>query len=1454
MARGILFRNHRKLLFTCLYLIATTVISFAQNPIATENALPGNPESEWTVPDFRDIRISGFANKMSLNAGSTVRFKINVQGAAAYSIKIYRIGYYNGNGARLIQNLGNFTGVVQPAGISTASTGMIDCSNWSESASWAIPSNAVSGLYVAKLQRTGGGSNHIIFIVRNDNRNSDLYLQFPDATWQAYNGYGGNSMYDGTTSWPSGHAVKVSYNRPFVPYNSLFNTDGRQADWYMNATYPMIRWLERNGYDVTYTSCNDVARNGSRLLNHKVFISVGHDEYISKQQRANIEAARNAGVHLAFFSGNEVYWKTRWENNDGTEDRTLVCYKEGYLADGTLGERTCGSKCDPSAEWTGLWRTGSDYDAGSPENSLTGQISWVEYPANITVPAFYKKIRFWRNTSVASLSAGQTASLGVNTLGYEWDYEQPQFASTYPAGRFTASSTTVNNLTHKLSLYRHASGALVFGAGTVQWSWGLDGNHWGGSTTTSVAMQQATANLFADMGVQAGTLQPDLVAAIQSTDFTAPGASISSPSNGSTFSAGTTVNFSGGAIDAGGGVVASVEISTDGGARWIPATLNAIDGTITWSYAWTPGSTGTYTVYVRGVDDSGNIGNAVSTKVTIGSGGDVTPPIIISVSPLNREPGVSTTASITATFSEAINSSTVNGNTVQLRNAINNLVNASVTMSGNQVIISPSAVLTGSTTYTVTIVGGSAGVKDIAGNALVNNYTWTFTTATAGSSGGNGTSSLFQPTDLPQAALVNDGQAVEVGMRFRSTQNGSITGVRFYKGIGTTGSHQGSLWTNDGTLLARATFVNETASGWQQVLFSSPVTITSGVTYVVSCFSSSGDYAASKPYFTENLVNGPITGLQDGVDGPNGLYMYTPSPAFPTGSFLASNYWVDVVFQGGVDNIAPVVTSVLPENNTNDVALNTIITANFSEAINTATVSGTTFQLRDGANNLVSATVNAATSQISLTPAAPLKYSTTYTVTITGGASGVKDPAGNALASNYTWTFKTVGVDNTPPVVNIVSPASGATSVNIFTSITTIFSEAINSTTVNGTSFQVKDASNVIINGAVTVNGNQLSFNPSTPFVAGKTYTLTIMGGASGLKDLAGNPMANNFVSSFTTANGNATYSLFQPNDLPQNLLVNDGQGIEVGMRFRSSQTGYITGVRYYKGPGATGVHIGSLWTNTGTLLAQASFVAETPSGWQQVSFSTPVAITADVTYVVSCFSPSGDYAASKPYFTENLVNPPITGLKDGLDGPNGLYMYSTTPAFPSGSFQSSNYWVDVVFSSTLNTGSAPSITTAPVTQTTCAGSIVSFTSAAAGTPAPAVQWQVNTSGTTWNNISGATNATLSFTAVAADNGKQFRAVWTNSNGTVNSTAATLNVNAIPATPVPVALLFWIPGTAALVQEKVLPVMLLVGVYATDVPLFIVLVSALVNAGAVFGAAVALRSGLAQPFIVCFTE
>jgi hypothetical protein len=656
-----------------------------------------------------------------------------------------------------------------------------------------VPATAVSGLYIAKLTRTGGGSNHIAFIVRDDASNSDIYFQTPDATWQAYNGYGGNYVYNGTTGLPNGHASKVSYNRPIFPYNAGFATDNRQSDWYMNAEYPMIRWMERNGYNVSYTTAIDVARSGSLILNHKVFVSNGHDEYWSKEQRDNVEAARNAGIHMAFFSGNEVYWKTRWENDvNGVDHRTLVCYKEGTLGDGTLGESACGSKCDVSSPmWTGQWRTGAAYDAGKPENALTGQISWDESEDAIQVPDTYKNMRFWRNTSIASLGSGQTATLVPGTLGYEWDWEQ--YPDSYPSGRITLSSTTTHGHTHKLSLYRHSSGALVFGAGTIQWSWGLDDAHFGGAPYIDREIQQATLNLFADMGVQPGSKQSDLIGATASTDVTPPVSIITAPASGSTVIINSTVTITGTASDA--NTVAGVEVSVDGGATWHVAT-----GTNNWSYSWTPTAAVTYTIKSRGFDDSGNMEAA-------GSSG----PNVITV---------------------------------------------------NVSLVCPCTIFTTQTPIDMTTYN-----------------------------------------DGPHGGTVG----MEMGVKFRSSINGFITGIRFYKTAGNSGVHTGELYSSAGTRLAQAVFTGESGTGWQQVLFSSPVAITANTTYVAAYHSSLGYYVEDNNYFTSSVNNGYLTALADGIDGANAPFVYTASPAFPNQPYLKANYWVDIVFNQ--NNTLPVQLS-----------------------------------------------------------------------------------------------------------------------------------------------------------------------------------------------------------------------------------------------------------------------------------------------------------------------------------------------------------------------------------------------------------------------------------------------------------------------------------------------------------------------------------------------------------------
>jgi hypothetical protein len=569
------------------------------NEIVAENCLPGNPPSEWEISGAGDASIQGFATEISVDQGGTIEFKIDTT-STDYRIDIYRLGYYAGLGARKVATIDtpNTTETEQPDCQiidGTTDDNLVDCGNWSVSASWDVPANAVSGIYIARpvRQDVGGDlASHIAFIVRDDDGASDLLFQTSDTTWQAYNQYGGYSLYAG----PSGHAHKVSYNRPFT------TRDTPIEDWLFNAEYPMLRWLERNGYDVSYFTDVDSDRNGDEILEHDVFLSVGHDEYWSAGQRTAVEAARDNGVHLAFFSGNEIYWKTRWADNF----RTLVSYKEGD-AQGSEHYNCEGNfDCDPDPSvWTGLWRQNqTGHDGGQPENALSGQISWGDATTAIQVPAAATALRFWRNTGMS----GNT-TLTANTLGYEFDWEQPAFASSYPAGRITLSDTTAVGKNHKMSLYRAPSGALVFGAGTVQWSWGLDETHDRAASTEDPRMQQATVNLFSDMGVQPGSLQDGLVPG-GALDETAPTTTITDPAPGATVPGGN-VTVSGTAADT-GGIVAAVEVSTDGGTTWGRAT-----GTANWTYTFSA-SDGPITVQARAIDDAVNTGAATSVSFEAG--------------------------------------------------------------------------------------------------------------------------------------------------------------------------------------------------------------------------------------------------------------------------------------------------------------------------------------------------------------------------------------------------------------------------------------------------------------------------------------------------------------------------------------------------------------------------------------------------------------------------------------------------------------------------------------------------------------------------------------------------------------------------------------------------------------------------------------------------------------------
>jgi hypothetical protein len=181
-----------------------------------------------------------------------------------------------------------------------------------------------------------------------------------------------------------------------------------------------------------------------------------------------------------------------------------------------------------------------------------------------------------------------------------------------------------------------------------------------------------------------------------------------------------------------------------------------------------------------------------------------------------------------------------------------------------------------------------SGSTDLAGNPLAAPLGWTFTTAAPGS-----TTNLFG-SQVPTNPASSDASNVELGVRFTADSNGTVSGIRFYKGTGNTGTHTGTLWNSAGTQLATGTFSGETATGWQVLTFTTPVSITAGQTYTASYHAPVGRYAYNSGFFSAQYDATPLH-APAAANGGNGVYVYG-ARAFPTSTYGATNYWVDVIF------------------------------------------------------------------------------------------------------------------------------------------------------------------------------------------------------------------------------------------------------------------------------------------------------------------------------------------------------------------------------------------------------------------------------------------------------------------------------------------------------------------------------------------------------------------------------
>lgn len=455
----------------------------AGNPIQLENARPGT--SAWLLADAAaNHEIEGYANLTSVNRGGSISFYVSTTDSA-YTIEVFRMGWYGGLGARRETAPVTLPGIAQPAPAPDPLTGLVEC-NWVSQYTLALnnpadPSDWVSGVYLAKLTGLDSGKNGwIIFVVRDDARPTGLLYQLPVTTFEAYNEWGGKSLYDFNSSGGA-PALKVSFNRPYA--YDRWNGAGDFFDF----AYSTLQFLEKEGYDVSYSTSVDTHVNGLSLLAHKGFLSVAHDEYWSWEMRRNVTAARDAGLNLGFFGSNDIYWQIRFEPSplSGDPNRTIVCYKGSWPQDPMAA--------DPSTYKlvTTRWRDARNTLPPMPEDALIGEMYNEKEPVSTDVVIGDTSSFIYNG---AGVSPGDHLT---NLVGYEADrlyFNAPVGTRQITHSPYLFSDGTLNF--SDITFYEAASGAGVFATGSMQWNWGL-ARGVRSQSFVSPAAQQITRNVLA---------------------------------------------------------------------------------------------------------------------------------------------------------------------------------------------------------------------------------------------------------------------------------------------------------------------------------------------------------------------------------------------------------------------------------------------------------------------------------------------------------------------------------------------------------------------------------------------------------------------------------------------------------------------------------------------------------------------------------------------------------------------------------------------------------------------------------------------------------------------------------------------------------------------------------------------------------------------------------------------
>jgi len=467
----------------------------APNRVALENQLAG--DGAWLLPFNNRGDVEGYFSQASASAGDQLQLYARATGSRPcrkMDVALYRLGWYGGAGGRMVQRWKGVALESQPDPVMDPTTGLTRAP-WSPALTLTVPAEWTSGLYLAVMRPQDGEPRYATFVVREPAPAAPILVLSAATNHQAYNHWGGKSLYTirsngAPTCAGDPRAVMVSFDRPYRDFRGA----GLELRWENN----FVRWVEAQRYNIAYAADSDLQRDPSITRGRRLIVFAGHPEYVSPAMRATLDEAVAAGTNLAFFSGNELYWRVRLEDGPTGPGRTVVCYRDPRI-DPMVGV--------DSSRVTNQWR---EEPNARPESLLIGQMYGhvVEASADFVCSAPSHWIY---------VGTGMRAGDSIPKLvGQEYDRYFPEPHLHPPGTEILAVSPVQPHFESvpsasepwpavaNATIYTAPSGATVFSAGTMQWSWGLDGWNnpgWRGEPTpVDPRAQRITANVLDRLG------------------------------------------------------------------------------------------------------------------------------------------------------------------------------------------------------------------------------------------------------------------------------------------------------------------------------------------------------------------------------------------------------------------------------------------------------------------------------------------------------------------------------------------------------------------------------------------------------------------------------------------------------------------------------------------------------------------------------------------------------------------------------------------------------------------------------------------------------------------------------------------------------------------------------------------------------------------------------------------